>query len=209
MILDKTVKIKICSSNFKYFSSLGYQIKKLNRMNKEPQIIDVDICHLKPGSNIRLNCKCDNCDCVFTKRASQRTDFCNHCRTRITGKGNRNGSGNKGKILETMRGENHPRWNPNKTEKRQYTYLVNKASEKYDLSVLPNYDKPRGICGQEGVYQLDHIIPIQYGFDNDIDPEIIGHIKNLQFIPWELNNEKRDNIDDSGLALLKELLRGK
>lgn len=205
MILDKTVKIKISSGNFKYFSELGYNIQKLNRMNKEPQVIDVDINHLKPGSNIRLNCQCDNCSNLFTKRACQRTDFCNHCRTVITCKGNDNGKGNKGKNLTKMRGKNHPRWNPNKSEKRKYAYLVSKVTEKYDLSSLPNYDKPRGLCGIEGVYQLDHIIPIQYGFDNNIDPEIIGHIENIQFIPWEQNNEKRDSIDEIGLALLSKL----
>lgn len=93
-----------------------------------------------------------------------------------------------------MQGEKHPRWNPNKSEKRKYVNECNKVTARFDLSTLENSDKPRGLCGVEGAYQLDHIIPIQYGFDNNISPEIIGHIDNLRFIPWEENNAKRDKI---------------
>jgi 5-methylcytosine-specific restriction endonuclease McrA len=93
-----------------------------------------------------------------------------------------------------MQCEKHPRWNPNKSEKRKYTNACNKVTAQFDLSVLENSDKLRGLCGVDGAYQLDHIIPIQYGFENSIPPEIIGHIDNLQFIPWEENNAKRDKL---------------
>lgn len=194
MIIDQTVKVKIVASNFKYFSELGYDLKKLERRGANPQILDVKIEHLKPGSNIRVTCKCDNCSIDFTKRIYQRTDFCNHCRTVLTGKGNKNGRGNKGSSIPSMQGEKHPRWNPNKSEKRKYTNACNKVTAQFDLSVLENSDKLRGLCGVDGAYQLDHIIPIQYGFENSIPPEIIGHIDNLQFIPWEENNAKRDKL---------------
>ena len=194
MIIDQTVKVKIVASNFKYFSELGYELNKLERRGANPQILDVKIEHLKPGSNVRVNCVCDKCGSNFDKRVYQRTDFCNHCRTVMTGKSNVNGKGNKGNKLPSMQGENHPRWNPNKSEKRKYTNACNKVTTQFDLSVLENSDKLRGLCGVDGAYQLDHIIPIQYGFDNNIPPEIIGHIDNLQFIPWEENNAKRDKL---------------
>lgn len=92
--------------------------------------------------------------------------------------------------LPRMYGENHPNFNPNKTEYNKYKYLVYKETKKFDLSILPNYDKPRKLCGVDGGYQLDHILSIKYGFDNNIDPAIIGNIKNLQFIPWEENRKK-------------------
>lgn len=57
---------------------------------------------------------------------------------------------------------------------------------------LPNFEKT-GRAGIEGAYQLDHKVSIKYGFDNNIDPEIIGHIENLEMIPWELNRSKDIN----------------
>lgn len=194
MIIGQTVKVKISSGNFRHFSELGYLLRKLERQNTNAQVLDVKIEHLKAGSNVRVNCVCDKCGSNFDKRIYQRTDFCNHCRTVITGKSNVNGKGNKGNKLPSMQGENHPRWNPNKSEKRKYTHECNKVTAQFDLSVLENSDKLRGLCGVDGAYQLDHIIPIQYGFDNNIPPEIIGHIDNLQFIPWEENNAKRDKL---------------
>lgn len=194
MIIDQTVKVKISSGNFRHFSELGYLLRKLERRNTNAQTIDVKIEHLKPSSNVRVNCVCDKCGSNFDKRVYQRTDFCNHCRAVKSAIGNTNGRFTKGSTVPSMQGENHPRWNPNKSEKRKYTHECNKVTKQFDLSVLPNSDKPRGLCGIEGVYQLDHIIPIQYGFENDISPEIIGHINNLQFIPWEENNSKRDKL---------------
>ena len=44
--------------------------------------------------------------------------------------------------------------------------------------------------GKSGAYQIDHIIDIKFGFDNNIPAEEIANIKNLQFISWEENNKK-------------------
>jgi hypothetical protein len=41
-----------------------------------------------------------------------------------------------------------------------------------------------------GAYQIDHIIDIKFGFDNNIPEEEIADIKNLQFITWEENLKK-------------------
>jgi hypothetical protein len=84
-------------------------------------------------------------------------------------------------------GSEHPNWNPDKSELQEYKVKVRRVTESNDLRVLPNSDKPRGMCGVDGAYQLDHIIPISYGFDNNIPPEVIGGITNLQFIPWKDN----------------------
>lgn len=200
MIIDQTVKVKIVASNFKYFSELGYELKKLERRGANPQILDVKIEHLKPGSNMQVSCQCDRCSEVYTQRFCRDTDTCYACRKHLSLLGNKHGAGG-GYTIPSMQGENHPRWNPNKSEKRKYTNACNKVTTQFDLSVLENSDKLRGLCGVDGAYQLDHIIPIQYGFDNNIPPEIIGHIDNLQFIPWEENNAKRDK-------LLKEIPNG-
>ena len=55
---------------------------------------------------------------------------------------------------------------------------------------LSNYGK-RGVSGVNGNYHLDHKYSILEGYKNKISPEIIGNIKNLEFIPWEENIKKR------------------
>ena len=43
---------------------------------------------------------------------------------------------------------------------------------------------------REDAYNLDHIIPIIYGYENKISPEEIGDIGNLKFIPAMENHKK-------------------
>lgn len=65
-----------------------------------------------------------------------------------------------------------------------------KASNTYDLSALDNFYL-RGTNGTPGAYQLDHLVSISYGFKNNIDPKIIGHICNLEMVPW-LDNVRKN-----------------
>ena len=58
-----------------------------------------------------------------------------------------------------------------------------------DLTKMAGYEN-RGLNGIKNATQLDHKISISYGFLNNIEPKIIGHIKNLEFIPWESNIKK-------------------
>lgn len=56
-------------------------------------------------------------------------------------------------------------------------------------------------------YHLDHIVSIKVGYLNKIDPEIIGNIKNLRFIPSKQNLTKSRNCEDGMLQyLIEELL---
>lgn len=67
---------------------------------------------------------------------------------------------------------------------------------KKSITELQNYDKSkRGRCGIPGAYQIDHIIPIKYGFINNIRPEELANPLNLQFIPWEENKKKGISYD--------------
>lgn len=72
----------------------------------------------------------------------------------------------------------------------KYTYKNKPKYKKWD-----NFDKI-GLCGVDGAYQLDHIIPIKFGFDNNICPWVIGHIDNLQIIPWMDNLIKGDKYGE-------------
>ena len=55
--------------------------------------------------------------------------------------------------------------------------------------LLENIEK-RGRAGVKGAYHLDHIKSMWYGFHNNISPEIIGDISNLQMLPWLENQRK-------------------
>lgn len=96
--------------------------------------------------------------------------------------------------LKYFEGEFHPNWNPNKTEFKLYYNRVIKEQSKWDVSLIANYDESkRGLCGVDDAYQIDHIVSIKHAFGIGADPYYIGHICNLQFIPWEDNRAKWDN----------------
>lgn len=70
----------------------------------------------------------------------------------------------------------------------KYRREVDRITKQQPLHLLEHYEK-RGHAQNDG-YHLDHIIPAKYGFDNNIDPNIIGDISNLQFIYWKENLQK-------------------
>jgi len=74
----------------------------------------------------------------------------------------------------------------------KYKLDVAKITRQQPIHNLLNYDK-RGNSGVEGAYHLDHKFSISEGFKNRVPAEIIGDIKNLEFIPWEENIKKRTN----------------
>ena len=80
---------------------------------------------------------------------------------------------------------------------------VMKITNKQNISELKNSDK-RGKTGIEGAYHLDHKYSISEGFKQGIEPEIIGNISNLEFIPWEENLSKKNKCSVSKTELIKE-----
>lgn len=195
MIISKVVKVKIVPGNFKHYKEKGYSLSPLGapKHGFEYYEIEVDINDLK-GQTIDVECKCDLCGEEFTQRICRNTDTCYKCRNYINLLGNTNGSGNKGKILLKNRGENHPRWNPNKSEYRKYSSKVMSLTKRHKSiwSTWENADKI-GMCGVEGAYQLDHKVSIKYGFYNNIPAEIIASLANLEIITWESNRNKSGN----------------
>lgn len=67
--------------------------------------------------------------------------------------------------------------------------LTSKVYESNKFIINPN-DYTRGLAGQDGVYHLDHKVSIRYGFDNNIPPEEIAKLENLQMLPWKENISK-------------------
>jgi hypothetical protein len=73
---------------------------------------------------------------------------------------------------------------------RRYAGKVHRLSHKVyenNLDTLNPNGYNRTLCGVEGGYQLDHIVSIKYGFDNNISPETLSRIDNLRLIPWKDN----------------------
>jgi len=78
-------------------------------------------------------------------------------------------------------------------EYKRYCNRVHKLSKKiYEQfmdEINPN-NYPRGLAGETGVYHLDHIVSIRYGFDNNLLPEDVACKENLQMLPWKENISK-------------------
>jgi len=66
-----------------------------------------------------------------------------------------------------------------------YKCRVWNETNRNDLTILENYSK-RSRTG----YHLDHKYSIWQGFTNNVSPEIIGHIKNLEMLPYQENLSK-------------------
>lgn len=76
----------------------------------------------------------------------------------------------------------------------KYQSKVHKLTRKV-AHLIEGYDKKKqGKCGVEGAYQIDHIVSIKYGFENNMEPEKIADIQNLRFIPWEENLKRRSKV---------------
>jgi len=76
-----------------------------------------------------------------------------------------------------------------------YRKEVTKATNKNNLKELYGYSR-RGLSNKadNGVFQLDHIVTVKYGFDHGISPELIGSKENIRFVHWRVNLRKRDSI---------------
>ena len=82
---------------------------------------------------------------------------------------------------------------PNRPKYKQYQREVSKLTEQNYAKCIETINPnryPRTISGVEGGFQLDHKISIRYGFDNNIEPEIIASVENLQMLPWIENVKK-------------------
>ena len=90
------------------------------------------------------------------------------------------------------------------SEYKKYKNKVITITKKQNINTLINFNK-RGVSGITGAYHLDHKFSILEGFKNEISPEIIGNIVNLEFIPWEENLKKKNKCSITITQLLKQI----
>lgn len=53
-------------------------------------------------------------------------------------------------------------------------------------------------------YDLEHIVPVSYGFKNQIDIGLIASLDNLRMMEHDANMLKRDRLTEDSIALLKK-----
>lgn len=53
-------------------------------------------------------------------------------------------------------------------------------------------------------WDVDHIVPIKYGYNNNIPPELIGSLENLRMLPHRDNFRKGIKLTDESKELLKK-----
>ncbi len=87
------------------------------------------------------------------------------------------------------RGSAHPNWRDDKEGYEEYKSKVYSETQKWDLHSLEGADM-HGLCGTPAATQLDHKLSIYYGYFHNIEPKIVGHICNLQFVSWKENRAK-------------------
>jgi 5-methylcytosine-specific restriction endonuclease McrA len=56
-----------------------------------------------------------------------------------------------------------------------------------NIDIINPERHPRTLCGVEGGWQLDHIIPIKECFDRGIPPREAASLTNLRMLPWKEN----------------------
>lgn len=85
-------------------------------------------------------------------------------------------------------------WMPisNMTDFEKYRMRVNRITKNQNFNLLKNFEK-RGHQRDKGTYAIDHIISVKYGFLNNVPPEVIGDLSNLQMLPHSINASKNSD----------------
>jgi hypothetical protein len=105
-------------------------------------------------------------------------------------------------------GGNSPRFlsKEDRTKWEKYKNRVRMLTERTYKQNKSNIN-PNELSRNRTDYHLDHIIPIWYGFLNNIIPEILAHIKNLRIISQTDNNSRSKTIlTENEHILLQEML---
>ena len=100
------------------------------------------------------------------------------------------GEGTSVSLIKKYRNISYDEYLKSLSEFKKYKKKVISVTKKQPISNLSNFNK-RGVSGVDGNYHLDHKFSIVEGFNQNIDPCVIGNIKNLEFIPWQENVKKR------------------
>lgn len=136
----------------------------------------------RPGVDIdkweTRKCANPNCSSTFSLRKVQKKKYCSRSCQMIV-----DNNGPKGKGTRKLR-------NPNMPEYKRYARMVHGLSRdvyKENIDLINPNRYPRTLCGVEGGWQLDHIIPIKECFEKGLSVEEASHVSNLRMLPWKEN----------------------
>ena len=200
MIKNNFHLVKVSNRNLAKLKSLGYSAKS-------GEYVQVKTEHA-PGK-LKIACVCDKCGIEYSvtneklndiassyckihrweKYGEIRKDFYSTPQGKAVAK-NRGDAISKNRVGKGLKPESH--W-IDKKKYHQYCMSVKRHQYKFNklIQELPGFSSI-GLNGIEGATQIDHIVSKRFGYDNSVPPEIIGHICNLQIIPWKKNLEKSD-----------------
>lgn len=91
-----------------------------------------------------------------------------------------------------------------RTEYELYCLNVWRITNKQDLESLKDFDKRGRIDLNPDAYHIDHKFSIREGFEENIPPEIIGSLKNLEMIPGRKNCSKNSKCSITKEELLND-----
>jgi len=119
-----------------------------------------------------------NCSNTFTVNQASKKKFCSKSCQQRTQNNAAKGIGSR-----KMR-------NPLTPEYKRYAQRVHGLSQKIyekNKSIINPNNVPRTLCGVDGGWQLDHVIPIKECFQRGMTPEQAASIENLRMLPWKDN----------------------
>lgn len=90
-----------------------------------------------------------------------------------------------------------------RAELQEYRRHVKNVTKRQNIDELENSEKRGTIGHKEDPYHIDHVFSVYDGFMLGIEPEVIGNISNLRFLP-ALENIKKRNQSDKTLEELFE-----
>lgn len=85
----------------------------------------------------------------------------------------------------------------NYKERRAYYFRICRRISETNMSKIPGIEKRKN-----KEYDVDHIVPISYGFKHKIPVELISSAENLQVITHKENVEKSGHITELAARLL-------
>lgn len=81
----------------------------------------------------------------------------------------------------------------NRNEFKRYKVVVQYLTEKHREALTRGF--VTGLAGTQNAWHIDHIFSVLKGYQNNISPFVIGHITNLQMLPWEDNLSKHSSCN--------------
>lgn len=87
---------------------------------------------------------------------------------------------------------------PRKPRRKKGKLARSRASYRYQVHIATQINKPIGSG------QVDHIVPVSFGFTHNIPPALMGSRENLQLMGPNANIKKGQTITPDAIRLLRK-----